>query len=165
MHEVATTGLPRLILCLAVVMVATGLILHGVRPANVARGWQNMIARPNQSLALRFLLQSAVSAILAIRDGIRDARIGRSPYFWTMLSSPAQHSAHLHEGISAIGTIFLIAIALDVVYQIIELQAFHPNEALFVATFLAFVPYLILRGPVERLARLWQRHKAAEPHA
>lgn len=82
-----------------------------------------------------------------------------------MLSNPAQRMAHLREGIAATGMIFLIAIGLDVAYQIIELQGFHPNEALFVATLLAFVPYLILRGPVARLARRWRREKATEPRA
>ncbi len=156
-------GLPRLILCLALVMLAAEVILHGVGPASLQRGWQNMLARPNQSLALRFLLQPAVSTTLAIRDGIRDARTGRSPYFWTMVSDPAQRSAHLREGIAAIGKIFLIAIALDVVYQILELKAFHPGEGLVVAILLAFIPYLALRGPVARLARRWQRDKPAEP--
>lgn len=108
--------LPRIILCLVLVMVAADLILRGARPATFQRGWQNLLARPNQSLALRFLLQPAVSTMLAIRDGIRDARTGRSPYFWTVLSDPAQRSARVREGIAATGKIFLIAIALDVIW-------------------------------------------------
>ena len=112
-----------------------------------------MLARPNQSLALRFLLQPAISTILAIRDGIRDARTGRSPYFWTVMSDPVQRSARLREGIAVTGKLFLMAIAVDVVYQVVELKAFHPSEALIVAVLLAFIPYLILRGPDARLAR------------
>ena len=46
-----------------------------------------MLARPSQSLALRFLLQPTISTILAIRDGLRDARTGRPPYFWTVMST------------------------------------------------------------------------------
>jgi asparagine N-glycosylation enzyme membrane subunit Stt3 len=156
-------NLPRVILYLAVVMVAAGIILHGVRLEGFERGWQNLLARPNKNLALRFLVQPAVSIALAIRDGIRDARTGRSPYFWTVVSDPAQRSARLREGIAATGKIFLIAIALDVVYQIIELKAFYPTEALIVAVLLAFIPYLIVRGPAARLARRFQRNKAVEP--
>ncbi len=66
-------GLPRTILYLALVMTAAEVILHGVRPTNFQRAWHNMLARPNQSLALRFLFQPAISTILAIRDGIGDA--------------------------------------------------------------------------------------------
>ncbi len=157
-------GLSRMILCLALVMLATGFILHGIRPANFQRGWQNMLARPNQGLALRFLLQPAISTILAIRDGLRDARTGRSPSFWTVMSDPVQRSARVREGIAVTGKLFLMAIAVDVVYQIVELRAFHPSEALIVAILLAFIPYLVLRGPVARLARRWQRDRAVEPH-
>jgi hypothetical protein len=156
-------NMPRVILYLALAMVAAGIILHGVRLEGFERGWENLLARPNQNLALRFLVQPAVSIALAVRDGIRDARTGRPPYFWTVMSDPAQRSARLREGIAATGKIFLIAIALDVVYQIIELKAFYPTEALIVAVLLAFIPYLIVRGPATRLARRFQRNKAVEP--
>ena len=157
--------LPHMILWLALVMVAAGFILHGVRPANFQRAWQNLLARPNQSLALRFLLQPTVSTILAIRDGIRDARAGRPPYLWTMVSDPANRWPHLREGITATGKIILIAIALDVAYQLIELTNFYPVEALIIAIFLAFILYLLVRGLVTRLARHWQRDKTEEPQA
>ncbi len=61
------------------------------------------------------------------------------------------------------GKIFLVAIALDAIYQIIEFNAFYPTEALIIAALLAFIPYLIVRGPVARLARRWHRDKVAEP--
>jgi len=157
--------LPRVILGLALVMVLAGFILHGVRPANFQRGWQNLLARPGQSLALRFILQPTVSTILAIRDGIKDARAGRPPYLWSMLTDPADRLPRLRDGLTATGKIFLIAIALDVVYQLIELTNFHPVEALIIAIFLAFIPYLLVRGPVTRLARHWQRYKTEEPLA
>lgn len=163
--ELAAIRLPRVILYLALAMLAADVILHGLRPASLQRGWLNILARPNQSLALRFLLQPTVSTVLAIRDGIRDARTGRSPYFWAVVSDPAQRSARLREGIAATGKLFLIAIALDVIYQVLEFRTFYPNEALIVAILLAFIPYVILRGPVARLARRWQRGKATGPHA
>ena len=43
---------------------------------------------------------------------------------------------------------------LDVVYQIITVRWIYPMEALLVAVILAFIPYLIARGAVTRLARL-----------
>jgi hypothetical protein len=158
-------SLARVILSLALVAVAAEIIVQGVGPATFQRGWENLLARPNQSLALRFLLQPAMSTVLAIRDGIRDARAGRSPYFWAMVSDPTQRAARLREGVAATAKILLIAIALDVAYQIIELKALYPSEALIVAILLAFVPYLILRGPAARIARRWRRDKAAEPQS
>ncbi len=81
------------------------------------------------------------------------------------MSDAAQRSAHLREGVAATGKIFLIAIALDAIYQVLELKTFYPTEALIIAILLAFIPYLIVRGPVARLARRWHRDKAAEPQA
>ena len=37
----------------------------------------------------------------------------------------------------------------------IEFKTFYPGEAAIVAVLLAFIPYLLLRGPFARLARLW----------
>jgi hypothetical protein len=158
-------SLPRLIVYLAIVMIVAAVLLHGVGTANFQRGWNNLLARPSQSLALRFILQPLMSSILAIRDGIKDARSGRSPYFWTVVSDPTQRSTRLREGIAATGKIMLIAIALDVAYQIIELKTVYPGEALIIAVLLAFIPYLIVRGPVARVARRWLRYRAGKPRA
>lgn len=145
--------LPRLILCLALVLVLAGILRHGINLAAFERGWQNLIARPNGRLALRFILQPLMATILAVRDGIKDARTGRSPFFWSVISDPAQRTARLHEGIASTGKIFVIAIAIDIAYQLLELNEFYPGEAVIVAALLAFVPYLALRGPAARLAR------------
>jgi hypothetical protein len=40
-----------------------------------------------------------------------------------------------------------------VVYQIIVFRRFYPVEAIVVAAILAIVPYLLIRGPVTRIAR------------
>ena len=45
---------------------------------------------------------------------------------------------------------FILALALDAVYQIVELRFLYPGEAVIVALLLAIVPYLILRGLVTR---------------
>ena len=52
-------------------------------------------------------------------------------------------------------TPFLVAIALDGVYQLMTIRFVYPLELLFTATVLALVPYALLRGPFNRLARLF----------
>jgi hypothetical protein len=47
----------------------------------------------------------------------------------------------------------VLALVLDVVYQIIAEHFVYSGEAITVAIVLALVPYLILRGLVTRLAR------------
>jgi len=52
-----------------------------------------------------------------------------------------------------VGKVFLLAAVLDVVYQLVALHAIRPLQTLIVALVLALVPYVLLRGPVTRLAR------------
>ena len=44
-------------------------------------------------------------------------------------------------------TPFLLAIALDCIYQLMTVRFVYPLELLFTATLLALVPYALLRGP------------------
>jgi hypothetical protein len=43
---------------------------------------------------------------------------------------------------------------MDIIYQALVLHTFYPDEALVIALLLAFVPYLIIRGLVVRVARM-----------
>ena len=60
----------------------------------------------------------------------------------------------LREGLNATARIILLALVMDLIYQLLFLNTFYPNEALIVALLFAFVPYLIARGLVWRIARL-----------
>ncbi len=46
----------------------------------------------------------------------------------------------------------LLAIILDVIYQIIVLHWLYPVQTLIVAMTLAIVPYLVVRGLTNRIA-------------
>jgi hypothetical protein len=153
--------LPRLILYLALAMIAAGIITRGVGLAEFQRIWDNLLVRPGGSLSFRFLLQPTMSIIFAVRDGIKDARKDRSPYLWTVLSKPNERHARLREGVVATGKIILLGILIDGLYQAIEFNTFFPVEALKVALLLAFIPYLLIRGPATRVTR-WRRHAAAD---
>jgi hypothetical protein len=127
----------------------------------IERGWNNFLARPNGSLSLRFILQPSMAALLALRAGIQDAKEGRQGYLWSILSNPERRLQLLHEGWRGARTPFLAAIVLDCIYQIITVRFIYPLELLFTGTLLALVPYALLRGPFNRIARLLL---AAKPH-
>lgn len=152
--------LPRVILVLCIALIVAGIALHGIGFAQFQRIWEHEMARPGGSLAMRFFLQPAMSVFFAARDGIKDARTGRSPYFWTVVSDSGERRAHLREGLSSTGKIILIALLLDGIYQVIEFGTVYPVEALIAAVLLAFVPYLLLRGPIARAARWWMARKS-----
>ena len=101
-------------------------------------------------------LQPLMAAIIAIRHGLNDARPGRSPYFWTMLSNPRERAQRLNEGLNATARIILLGLVMDAIYQVLMLRQFYPAEAVIVALLFAFLPYAIIRGPTARIARRWR---------
>jgi hypothetical protein len=58
--------------------------------------------------------------------------------------------------------IFIVALVLDTVYQLLVFKAIYVVQALIVAVACAIVPYVLFRGPTARLARLLNR-KQTEP--
>jgi hypothetical protein len=124
-----------------------------------------MIARVSGPMKFRLILLPAMASFFAIRAGLADAKAGKPPYFWCLLTSPAQRSEMLRDGWKSVSRVFFLALALDVVYQIIEIHFVYIGEALAVAFILAILPYLILRGIVTRLARRNGTQQAHGHHA
>jgi hypothetical protein len=118
----------------------------------LARFWEHLAGRWTGPLALRLLLQPAMSTVVAVRDGLRDARAGRPPFLWTIFASADERRRLVREGISAVSRIALLAIALDFTYQLIVFGRIFLGEAVVVAILLAIVPYFSLRGIVNRIA-------------
>jgi hypothetical protein len=115
---------------------------------------ENLSGRLDGPLHFRFIFQPLMAIIFAIIDGMKDARTGKPPYFWAMIQNPEHRRELLKAGWKSIGKIFLLAVALDIIYQIKIGEGFHPLETLIVAIFLSMVPYLIFRGPVNRLMHM-----------
>jgi hypothetical protein len=70
----------------------------------------------------------------------------------------------LREGWRDVGKVFVIAIALDIVYQLIVLRWVYPGETLVVAAALALLPYLIVRGLVTRIVKSIKRRPRKQPN-
>jgi hypothetical protein len=127
----------------------------------VTRFWDELIARPAGPLGFRFVLQPVMACLLAVRDGIRDARTDRSPYFWTVLTDPSRRQKRIIEGIRAVARVLILGAVIDVIYQLIALHGIHPLQTVVIAVVLAFIPYMIVRGPANRVAKYYFRRKAA----
>ena len=123
----------------------------------------DMMARVSGPMTFRLVLQPAMAAFFAIRSGLADARAGRPPYFWTLLSDRAERAAMIKDGWKSVGRVFILAVVLDVVYQLYVLHFVYPVQAIAVAFILAIVPYLILRGLVTRVARSKGRTASRPP--
>ncbi len=148
--------LARLAVILVIAFIVVGAIWYGFSAEVRQRVWQDLLNRPGGPMTFRFILQPIMAAIAALHDGIKDAKLGRSPYFWSLLTDPSERVGRLSEGLIATARVILLGLCMDVIYQLIVLKAFYPVEAVIVAIALAFVPYLLLRGPVARIARWWR---------
>lgn len=124
---------------------------------------ENLLARVSGPLHLRLFVQPAMALLFGIRDGLKDARDGKAAYFWAMFSNPSQAKDLLRSGFKSVLKVLIAALLLDAIYQLIELHWFYPGEAVIVALMLAFVPYLIIRGPVNRVARWWSSRHSSGP--
>jgi hypothetical protein len=123
----------------------------------LTRIWQEIIARPEGPLALRFYMQPLMATLFAIRDGVHDARQHRPPYFWALFAHTSQRRELMRSGWKSVRKIFILAVILDTAYELLVLGAIRPIQTLLVAITLAIVPYVLIRGPVNRIAKAFDR--------
>ena len=117
------------------------------------RVWDNLIARTSGPMNFRLIIQPAVAMLLAILAGLKDAREGRPTFLWTAITNSAHRPELFRQGRNDVGKVFALAALLDAIYQLIVHRGVYVLELLIVATLLAIVPYILLRGPVLRIAR------------
>ena len=124
------------------------------------RALMDVADRVGGPMTFRIILQPVMAALLACRAGLKDAQQGRPPYLWTILTDPGKRADLLREGWRSVARVFFLAIVMDVIYQVIVLRWVYPFELILVASLLAVVPYLLIRGPVNRIvSRVRSKHE------
>lgn len=108
------------------------------------RGWGELLGRETGVLHLRVVGQP-LGATVRPRRPPRVRLDGRP--------RPPQRSAPLRRLRVDAGTLCLVAVVRDVIYQVLVLRWFYPVQTLIVATALAVVPDLLVRGLTNRVAR------------
>ncbi len=129
----------------------------------ILRGLTNLAARVGGPMTFRIILQPLMASLFAFRDGLKDAREDRPPFLWTLVTDPSQRVDLMRQGWKGVGRVFILAIVMDVIYQLIVIGWIYPLETITVAVLLAVVPYLLLRGPVNRVARSRQSDEVRSP--
>ncbi|MEN5206562.1 hypothetical protein ABE493_00360 [Stenotrophomonas terrae] len=121
----------------------------------------DLFGRTDGPMTFRFFLQPTMAFLAALHDGIKDAKLGRSPYMAGLLSAPHdERNRSFREGVTAVTRVLLLGVVMDVIYQFKVYGAFkYPLETFVLAVLLAFIPYLVLRGPVARVAKWWNARK------
>lgn len=128
----------------------------------LSRSIEQLLGRAIGPLQFRFFVMPTVVTLIAIRAGLKDARESRPAFLWDVLFNPTQRRRRLLAGWKHVARVFLVAMVLDTIYQVMVLQTFYVMQALIVAVACAILPYVLFRGPTTRLARVLGR-KRAEP--
>ena len=91
--------------------------------------------------------------LLVIRAGLKDARGGKPPFLWAVVLNSGQRRELLRQAWKDVGKVFIVALILDSIYQVVVHSGIYTLELPITATVLAIVPYAITRGIVTRIAR------------
>jgi hypothetical protein len=122
--------------------------------------WQRIIdhllSRESGPMHFRLLMQPAMAIILGIRDGLKDSKESKPAYLWSIFTHPEGRTQLLKDGFNSLTKILIMALALDAIYQLIEFHWIYPGEAIIVAIVLAVIPYLLIRGPANRVISRWR---------
>jgi hypothetical protein len=118
---------------------------------------EHLLGRASGPLNFRLFVMPLVVTFLAIRAHRRDVREGKGTFLWAFFKSPTERRRLFRSGLRDFGKVFIVACVLDTTYQILVLKSYYPGEMLVVAVVCAVVPYLLVRGPITRIATLLHR--------
>jgi hypothetical protein len=120
----------------------------------LSQHWHHLIGRLNGPMSFRLIIQPLVAAFFGVRAGLRDARAGRPPFGWHLLTTRHGNRPQLlQDAWNNIRNVFIAAIIMDVIYEIYVLHWVYPLQSLIVATILAVPTYIAGRGWTNRIAR------------
>ena len=111
-------------------------------------------ARITGPMRFRVFLQPAMAVALGVVAGWNDAKTRQPPYLWTLFNEPTQRMSLLKNGWKSVGKLFILAVVLDVIYQLTVLGSVNPLGAVVTAGLFAIIPFLVFRGLTNRIGRL-----------
>ncbi len=128
----------------------------------LTRIWSNLLGRLDGPFHLRFIFQPLMAILFAIRDGVKDAHTGRPAYLWSLFKEPHLRKERILDGWKSMSRVIIVATVMDLIYQLIEFHTIHPFETLLTVAALAILPYVLLRGPIKRLASTFLHRRLVE---
>jgi hypothetical protein len=126
---------------------------------------EHLLQRVDGPLHFRLLIMPVVVTYLAVRAGMKDAQGGQPRFFRTLLTKPTERPRLIRSALADVGKIFIVAVVLDSVYQLVVLRTVYVGELLLVALACAILPYFVVRSAVSPLMRRIYRKQpeAAKP--
>jgi hypothetical protein len=124
----------------------------------LSRTIEELVARADGPLNFRLVVMPIMVTILAVRAHLKDVKEGKPIFLGAFVASPTERRRLFRSGLGDLGRVFIIACVLDTAYQLLVLREFHPGQMVIVAVVCAIVPYLLVRGPILRVAH-FLRHR------
>jgi len=128
-----------------------------------SRGFQQLVERMSGPFHFRLLITPAVAIVYAIRAGLRDAREAHPPFLWEILTRPEERQRLRRSWLNDIGKMIVVVFVIDAAYQVFVLRFFYVVQALILVVALAMLPYALVRGITNRLARGFSRRRRTGP--
>jgi hypothetical protein len=123
----------------------------------IVRGAEGLIGRLDGPLHFRLVVMPTVVTFLAWRAHRRDVREGRPTRLGAFFTDPAARTRLVRSALKDIGRVFIVAVVMDTAYQLWVFRWVYPVQLLIVAVACAIVPYVLVRGPITRIARRFRR--------
>ena len=125
---------------------------------------EQLLGRLSGPLNFRLVVMPTVVTLLALRADWKDAREGWPAFLGAFITDPVERRRLFWMALKDIGRVFIVAIVLDSAYQLWVFHWVYPGQLLTVAVVCAIVPYVLVRGPITRTARLLYRKWAESRH-
>jgi len=125
---------------------------------------EQLLGRLSGPLNFRLVVMPTVVTLLALRADGKDAREGWPAFLGAFITDPVERRRLFWMALKDIGRVFIVAIVLDSAYQLWVFHWVYPGQLLTVAVVCAIVPYVLVRGPITRTARLLYRKWAESRH-
>lgn len=129
--------------------------------------WEGMVRELTSGQGqFRLLLLPAMALSLGIRAGIADAREGTLPFARRVRGGHEPRALLLKDSLMRALNPLALAFVLDVILQRLTLGYVRPLAAIIVATILVWIPFVIVRGMMNRFWRRAHhvRRRAAHVH-
>jgi hypothetical protein len=127
-------------------------------PLGFVEGLARRLAGP---ASFRFILQPLVAAIVGIRDGVSDAKLGVPPYGFVVLFDRERRQQTVRAGLERTAIPLVVGVVLDMVVQWMLFQRVFLTAAILVGVLLVGLPYIVARGLTNRILRRRYKHDVA----
>jgi hypothetical protein len=112
---------------------------------------------------IRLILQPFLAIVLGVRFGLRDAKVGKRPFFMRLVENERDRGTILKQGLRDAIIPLALSMVLDGILQHMINGRVRPLVAVLVGTLLVFLPFVIARGVTNRV---WTHgHQTRPRHA